>query len=310
LRLRIFSTVALFALGLLIADRLAGALLERLARGVTTGEKIGRIQGALEARDREIMVFGSSRAKRHVDPAILEDTLGLRAYNAGALGQGLPYARMLEALLLERGTGAQFFVLQVDPVDLYVDRAERAGMFAVFYGESGAVDRILEARDPFARLKLLSHSYRFNSLLLSLLRHHFAPVGAPLGFEPRFGRIDVSRPGPDPAAGYPVGEMLPAMEQMLRDFLGDARRSGVRCLVIVTPRYRGGRPEVEWERQGWARLKEITEQEGAHFVPLDEGTPPFSDPELFADRAHLNARGAALLSEALAKEIARLRAGS
>jgi hypothetical protein len=297
----------IFVVGLVAADRVVAQALRALATDVRTGEQIGLVQRALASRDRDVLVFGSSRAKRHVDPEVIEAESGLRAYNGGVLGQGLPYARMLEALLLDRGTAARVFVLQLDPVDLFADRTARAGMFAVFYGEVDAVDRILEERDRFARLKLLSHAYRFNSLGLSILRHRVAPADTnPLGFEPRRGQVDPAQAGPDAAAGLPIGELLPRMEAMLRAFLGDARRAGVRCVVTVGPRYRAGiagGPPAEWELAGLDRMAAIAREEGARFAPLDERVEAFMSPALYADRAHLNARGAAIFSRLLAEEI-------
>ena len=306
-----------FALGLVLLDYLVGRGLESVLERAPAGQS-GDIERALEARASvDVFIFGSSRARRHIDPAVIEAQTGQRAHNAGAVGQSLAYARMLEALLLARGTSAQTFALQVELGHLFVDTSQRAAIFSPYYGESRVVDAILEQTGSYRRLKLLSRAYRFNSLAVPLLAQWAgAPQNAQQRFEPQPGalspeRIATLRPPWAPAAAADGGYTpLPETERWLREFVRDARRAGIHTLVFIGPRFRGAyRPHPsELQARDW--VGRWTAAEGGTFRALDEESEPsFLNPELFADPGHLNARGAERLSRLLAVELARVTAG-
>jgi hypothetical protein len=305
-----------FALGLVVLDQLVGRALESVLERSPSGQS-GDIQRALEVRQSvDVFVFGSSRARRHIDPAVIQAQTGQRAHNAGAHGQTLAYARMLEALLLARGTGARTFALQVDLGHLFIDTSPRAAIFSPYYGESPVVDAILEQTGAYRRVKLLSRAYRFNSLAVPLLAQWAgSPHDPQLGFEPQLGSMSHERiasipapwvPPAAPGGGYAP---LPKMERWLREFVRDATRAGIHTLVFIGPRFRGAYAPHPSELMARDWVARWTAEEGGTFRALDEESEPaFLDPELFADPGHLNARGAERLSQLLALELARVAA--
>ena len=305
-----------FALGLLALDQLVGLALEAVLRGSPAGQS-GDIQRALDDHQSvDVYVFGSSRARRHVDPALVEAETGLRVHNAGAHGQTLAYARMLEALLLARGTSARIFALQVDIGHLFIDTSPRAAIFSPYYGESPVVDAILEQTGSYRRLKLLSRAYRFNSLAVPLVAQWLgAEADARQGFVPHQGSMSRERiaqvpppwePPTAPGGGYAP---LPKLERWLREFVREARDAGIHTLVFIGPRFRGAYAPHPAELLARDWVARWTEDEGGTFRALDEDSDPaFLNPELYFDPGHLNARGAAQLSRLLAAELAALRA--
>ncbi len=303
-----------FVLGLIALDQLVGRALERVLASSPAGQS-GDIQRALEQRQSvDVYVFGSSRTRRGVDPAVIEAATGQRVHNAGANGQTLAYARMLEALLLERGTSARTFLLQVDTGHLFLDTSPRAAIFSPYYGESPDVDAMLESTGPFRRLKFLSRAYRFNSLALPLLAQWASDAPEPQqGFDAAQASMSAERvaqvpapwqPPTAPGGGYAP---LPKMEGWLREFVREARRAGIHALVFIGPRFRGAYAPHPSELLAREWLARWTAEEGGTFRALDEESAPvFRNPELFSDPGHLNARGAAELSRLLAAELERL----
>jgi hypothetical protein len=302
-----------FVLGLGLLDQLAGRTLEAALLASPEGQS-GDIERALARRDSaDVYVFGSSRARRHVDPAVVEADTGCSVHNAGAHGQTLAYARMLEALLLQRGTRARAFVLQVDLGHLFIDTSPRAAIFSPYYGESPVVDAILEQTGSFKRLKLLSRTYRFNSLALPLVGQWLGSTERARGFVPHRGAMSAERiasvappwiPPRAPGGGYAP---LPKMERWLREFVGDARAAGIETLVFIGPRFRGAHAPHPSERLARDWVERWTRQAGGTFRALDEQSDrTFLDPALYFDPGHLNARGAEHLSHLLAKELSAL----
>jgi hypothetical protein len=302
--------IAAFLVGLVAIDRGLGAVLAASHARVRSGGEAGLVNLALSRADVDLMVFGSSRAVHHVDPSVLEARLGVRAHNAGCDGQGLLYARMLEALLLARDTGTRLFLLQVDPKDLFMaqerEELHRAMVFAPWFGESPEVDAILERRGPTTRIKLWSHTYRYNSMLLPILANLARPEPAHAdGFVALGGRLDPARhTGRD---GFAPEEPSPWMEGRLRAFVRAGRDAGIEVAVFSGPRYRFGRPRPADETAALERLAALVRDEGARFLALDEQTvPALRDAALYRDPAHLNRDGAAIFSTRLAERLAPL----
>ncbi len=299
--------MALFLLGLLLLDRAGGALLSRLLPlADPAAVPVGKVERALARRDAALFVFGSSRAVHHVVPAVLERELGLSAHNAGAGGQGILFARGVEALLLDAGTGARVFVLQVDPKEVYELRLQRAAVLAPYVDRSPVVREIVELPGWRARAKLRSRLYRFNSaampLLLSVVRGR-APRGD--GFEPLEGRLDPAELPRHPVLSAHRGARpLPEAVAQFRAFIRAASDAGIRVAVILGPRYRGGVPPIAAERRAIAVFRRLAAEEGARFLPLtEEEHPELRDPALYRDRSHLNREGAEVFSRILARAL-------
>ena len=98
--------IVLFVVGVFVLDRAIGFVLGKMLENVKTGQSVGLINAAIDHRNDDILVFGNSRAMRHVDPRILTDGTTCTAYNAGLQGQDHRYQRMLQSLMITRGTSA------------------------------------------------------------------------------------------------------------------------------------------------------------------------------------------------------------
>ena len=300
---RFLVLTVLFVAGLLLVDRgVALGLLQVLDR-IDTGAQAGRIAHSLRQTDAEIVVFGSSRAAFNVDPVQLEEALGLSAFNAGAPGQGILFARAIQALLLERGSRAKLFVLHVDPKNLWgVDRA-RLQRLAPYYGEAPAVDALLESTSRTARWKLLSHSYRFNSLLLPIFSNWVRNRPSPgNGFQviPEARPQNLEPEGPQPRDLGPVDAEV---VRVFQEFIEAARARGVQVALVDGPRWR---PEGlrESDARGQPFLEALAQRSGAAWILIDERSDrAFENADLFADRAHLRREGAEIYSRRLAERL-------
>jgi hypothetical protein len=294
----VFSFLAL----LFVIDRGAALVLSKAFESLTTGTQVGQTNYALQQVDKKLVVFGSSRAAYHVDPSILTEELGLSAFNAGSPGQGVVYARAIEALLMGRGTRAQVFVLHIDPRILWGSDSMRLQRLAPFYGQEPEVDALLVATSPTARYKLQIATYRYNSLVLPILGNWVferpssgngylrVPDDRPQNLEPR---VEPREPGP----------MDPEMSRVHADFIDAARAQGIEVVLVDSPRWRpDGRSPME--RIGHEHLEALAAEHGAHWIRIDEFSHPvFLDPDHFADPAHLRPKAAAMYSRLLAERL-------
>ncbi|HJL32228.1 MAG TPA: hypothetical protein RMI62_24295, partial [Polyangiaceae bacterium LLY-WYZ-15_(1-7)] len=282
--------VLLFLALLGLADRALGAGLELASARALDGEKSGGLlRAALADRRARWVVFGSSRVRRHVDPVPLEAALGERVRNAGCDGHGVLYARLLAALMRAEGSRARSYVLDLNPHDLVDDRAGRLGLFAPFVGRDPRVDAALEARDPFARLKLLSHVYRYNSAGLPSLARALRGGPPSRGFAPLAPRAGLRPTPPSPVTPPAVPRADDAAARGLAHyaaFVDDARVAGVEVRFLVGPR-RGGWPAPE--ARALATLLELARARRVSVIDLRALPVPNGH---WVDDVHLDARGA------------------
>ena len=307
---RAWRCAAFFLLGLVVLDQAGGAVLDVLFARSRSGETAGAVNEAL-AHDAEIFVFGSSRAVHHVDTDVLAGEFGCSAFNAGANGQSAWYAVALEHLLLGRGRRPRLFLLQVEPKDLYFPRLDRIKVLAPYWGENAFVDELLTRTDRFARLKLSSRLYRYNSRALAVVRAGLsgaAPAGS--GFEPLVGRLDPAK-WPQRAPRELLGvEEAPPPEgaEPYRAFAKAARSESIPVVWFTGPRWRGGEPKLASERMGEAVLREVAAETGGRFLDLDErALPEFEDVRWYRDPGHLNAQGARAFTRVLVRKLRELR---
>jgi hypothetical protein len=300
----------MFLLILLVLDRgVAFVLDEMLQAGYLPTSQLGQMQATLARSDVDVIVFGSSRAVHHVNPAVLRDELGIESQVTGGGGQGLAFARMAQDLVLRHGSRARVHVLQVNALDLYDPHREQASIFGPYAKESPVVYDVLARSSWEDRVMLWCATCRYNSLLMTILMGLRADAEYQPGFVGLVGRLRpefLGPPAPDEHQGVPrQPEFSPESLRLLREFVRTGRDAGLEVLVFVGPRYLGGAPRTESEVRAIERIGEIVREEGGVFAPLTEATDPeLERAELFRDRGHLNARGAAVFTRRLAREIA------
>ncbi|HRX81166.1 MAG TPA: hypothetical protein P5307_18985 [Pirellulaceae bacterium] len=306
--IRTILLIIAFVAGLVILDRAIGAMLRAAYDRTFTGEAGGQINEALQNRNREVIVFGSSLARHQVDPSVLEAQLGTSAFNAGCNGQDIYYGRMLQSLLIGQGCESKHFVYVINWRDLVEDEIDRARMFSVFVDESAAIRQILAA-SLGQRVKLQSHAYRFNTLAISTMRQLMAPEYegndgfVPIAADYTPSNRDFTDMDRDLRRGLTASELgvMSSKLSLYRDFAAEARRRNIVVTFVVSPTYREGRERGPGEKLVLRQLSIVAAETKANFIMLDEfAIPAFQDVRYFGDPRHLNARGAALFSRLLA----------
>jgi hypothetical protein len=294
-----------FVLTLIAGDLLVGEGLMHLHGQLRTGKSGGEVRCALEQSDVDVVVLGTSRARHHIDTTAMSEVLDLRALNLGENGQGILYAHMVLGMMLERGIRPGLVLVQVEPRDLVDPMPGRAVALAPFARESQTVYETLAASDPWARVKLLSRTYRFNHSAISVLKHSLSPPSMGVdysGYEPLRGTFNgevsqtdtAARFEPDPLSVWIHGQLIDA-----------ARAAGARVVLFEGPRLRRGRSG--WDEQASAQFEALARDHGATFVRWDEESfPDLARQELWRDVAHLNGAGAELFTaHILATELMR-----
>jgi len=282
----------------IFVDQGIGRALMALHVRVMTGELVGRVNCALGTK-ADVVIFGNSRAVHHLDPGVIEPIIHRSVFNAGVDGCHMEYARLLSRLMLQRGSMAKVFVLEIDHYILSEFDLDRARRLLPFMDELPLIAMEIRQARPLAGIKLLSRSYRFEGLATSLVLHNFFPgpaIGG--GFSPLMGRLKKSDLTPRPIFRT---QMEPRAERYLRDFIREAQSKGIEVVLVTGPYYppRPNRPDPLMEE-----LISLSRKEGVVLLRIDEQVyPELREVFLFKDEDHLNHGGAVLYSKLVGRAL-------
>lgn len=142
--------------------------------------------------DAEVLMFGSSRCIHHYVPSILEDSLGMTAYNCGLDGNGILYQYSRLRMILNRYT-PRVIVYDVTPAfDVAEgDNYKNLSWQKRFYDIPGVSDVFMDV-NPMEKYKMFSQLYRYNSSFIQMLSDNIHPLqnvdGA--GYKPMYGTMN------------------------------------------------------------------------------------------------------------------------
>ncbi|QPD03613.1 MAG: hypothetical protein Nkreftii_001387 [Candidatus Nitrospira kreftii] len=302
--------VILLVIGL---DQLIGFMLNRLYLHTVSGDRGGVINGALR-QNSDVLVLGSSRARHHVVPAILQEKLSASVFNAGVDGQDFLYAIMLLDIWMQSHAPPKAILLHVDPTSFAHSKQEldRTSIFSGYFWESQRIRSILLMRGKYEWLKYFSSSYRFNGKVLQIAKvlamGSDDPSDGYVGLQGGLGNGSIL-PGD---AHKIVSEFAVPFWELKLSYLTEiaryCRMTGTRLILFHSPRLREDPAALAaWSKQ-LSRLQQS--HEGVEFLDLTERTLELfaGRTDLYKDGAHLNASGAEVFSTLLADEVlSRLR---
>lgn len=284
----------LFICLLAIVDFCSSALF--MLRDRQNSGTTGRINHVINHSDEEVLILGSSRAVRHFNSRILEDSLGLKVYNIGVDGNGIVLAKGITDLESRRHR-PKIIIFELFPHYDYVNReGDDIVKFSYFlkpYFDTPEIRKLISQADPVESLKMKSSLYRLNSILYKLIEgivsipslpdRGFIPQSTVMNYEPRKPKL------------FPT-TFDPAKAEILSDFISTMNREGVRVFFTISPIY--SYPDREF-----ADVKKYVESKGGYVFDYLNDSAFLKNRGYFADRVHLNTIGADTLSSDLASKI-------
>lgn len=242
----------------------------------------------------DIVIFGSSRAEHHYVPGIIADSLKADTYNMGVDGSGILLMYPYLSQLLTRHTPSLVIYDILPSYDLYDDNFEQYLKPILPLRGLPAADSIMQAIDPAISVRLLSHTYPYNSQYPSLLQGMLSSADSySQGYVPLSGRL------PDENArtiltGKPYS---PLKLQLLYNLVTLCQRNDIRLIVAISPFYGEFSPvDVKY-------IAGLCGKYGLEFLDFSRHPEFITHPELFADTYHLNSEGAELFTSILADSI-------
>ncbi|HTR27748.1 MAG TPA: hypothetical protein VMH27_00660 [Puia sp.] len=302
--------VFVFLIAFVVCDAVAGAVAKALFYSQKSG-KYARLTTIVKTDTAEIIVLGSSHVMAHFIPAVIRDSLHESAYNYGANGQKLLFARAIYEIRKKRST-PKMIILNVD-ADWFFDRhnqQDRMSDLYPYYGSDGdIIFRDFDRKDRLiGRLKFLSRTFPYNSTIVHVIKYKLKPQVDFDGYEPLYGAVDSLQLAQALGAEEAKTDRTPprpdtGLLELFSRFIGEIQRDRVKLYVVFSPEL--VKPDF-FEASMIRKIKTICDSGGVSVVDFS-GSDMFNNHRLlFHDFGHLNDSGAHLLTGMLIDSV-RLR---
>lgn len=253
----------------------------------------------------DILILGSSRAARHYDSRVFEDSLGMSCYNCGEPGCGIitAYARYG---MIEQRYKPKLVVYEITPGFDYFktdDYSKYLGRIRQYSYKQPVYQINLELGDKFERYRLVSNMYRNNSFLVQTVKDYFITKEYDKGYEPLYGLLNKEAQQEHiQSACYEIDSVKFSYIERL---IIELQKEDLALCFMVSPRY---------INQESASIRSL---EYEPIIKLcDKYNVPFynhiyveeisNSCEYFQDSGHMNKKGSTIYSKYIVKDLNNL----
>ena len=253
-----------------------------------------------------VLIVGSSRALHHYISTVLSDSLRRPCFNAGRDGQGVIFYDAVLQQVFARYK-PDLVVLDLNPRELEPESKsyDRLSELLPYLHTHPTLQRVVDLRGPFERLKRISRIYPYNSMLFAIVLHNLPQqLGAKRerGFLPLYGHAPGHRAPTGEHARLSAHHVDPLKVAALLHIVEIVRTSGCRLCVVVSPTLSIDRSEEPREL-----IAKLLAQADVPFWDYS-GDPNFlRNAYLFYDESHLNVTGARRFSRLIAARLVATR---
>lgn len=257
---------------------------------------------AIDSTLADVLIFGSSRANHHYVPECFEDLLNMTYYNTGRDGNFIFYQEAILDCILKRYTPKVVILDYAGGFDKASDAYDRLSSLLPYYKSHKELQKIIELKGPYEKIKLLSGIYPFNSQLLTIaagnMNFNKEQKSDNKGYVPLYKEWQTEIDSVGDASVY---EIDTNKINALRSFVKSAKLAGAKVFVIYSPVFQKFNRSQEIDI-----CKDICNQEKVPFMDYSKDTFFVNNGRFFQDVGHLNNVGAKVFSDRLAKRIKQI----
>ncbi len=240
-------------------------------------------------RTADVLILGPSTANHHYDCRIIEDSLGMKCFNAGRDGQNIIYDAMVLEGFFTRCT-PKLVVVDVTHSTLSDTWMSSLNDFNCYYGFLQPIDDIIDSiGGTLDRFKRLSNIYRYNKTWEWLLNARFAKTAEDLdGYRPLEVKEIKGLKSTNESSQFVMAEEC---RHYLDRIIDICKEKNVKILFTISP-------TLIIDEGNFAKdVNDVLQKKGLWLMNWNGDTTYTNHPELFYDKTHLNAKGAAAFTK-------------
>ena len=285
--------IILFFVAVVVVDILFGVACQYMNDHSKGGGVKSRYYVCKESTE-DVLVFGSSRAKHHYVPDVIEDSLGMTCYNTGEDGNGIILCYGFLKMITERYS-PKLIIYDVTGFDMYEDdNMKYLDLMKPFYYENG-IDSIFWSVEPKTRIMMLSNLYRFNTTCLRVIGNYIHPMNNyPKGYCALNKTMDY-----EPEIKEEKEQTVDTLKiHYFEQFIRLAKSKGISLVCCISPSYKATIDDDKYEP-----IKRLCKNFQVPFLYYGADPDMTNEKAYFQDRTHLNNTGAMLFTSKLLQNI-------
>lgn len=280
--------IILFFVAVVVVDILFGVACQYMNDHSKGGGVKSRYYVCKESTE-DVLVFGSSRAKHHYVPDIIEDSLGMTCYNTGEDGNGIILCYGFLKMITER-YNPKLIIYDVTGFDMYEDdNMKYLDLMKPYYYEPG-VDSIFWEVNPKSRIMMLSNLYRFNTTCLRVIGNYIHPMNNyPKGYLAIYKTMDY-----EPEYKEEVKKEDTLKIHYFEKFIKLTHDKDIKLVCCGSPYYKAPSNDNNYQP-----IKQLCERYDVPFYYFGADPDISQNKSFFSDRTHMNDNGARLYTSKL-----------
>lgn len=274
--------IILFFVAVAVIDILFGIVCQYMNDHSKGGGVKSRYYVCKESTE-DVLVFGSSRAKHHYVPDVIEDSLHLTCYNTGEDGNGIIMCYGFLKMITERYT-PKLIIYDVTGFDMYEDdNMKYLDLMKPFYYEKG-IDSIFWTVEPKTRIMMLSNLYRYNTTCMRVIGNYIHPMGNyPKGYSALHKSMDY-----EPEIKEEKQSVVDTLKlQYFEKFIRLTQCNNIDLICCASPYYKAPKHDILNEP-----IKQLCRRYNVPFLYYGAESDIVFEKTYFNDRKHLNDKGA------------------
>lgn len=252
------------------------------------------------AVDADVVIMGSSRAWKHISPAILDSILNTSTYNLGMDGSTINRQIHKYNIFRKYNRKPQLIIQNIDMWTLKYNVGFQKEQFLPYFWNHTMRNEML-VDEPFSPLEMYIPMYRYSFYNLNT----FFSNGNNLlvkGYQGQNLKWDGAGLSQIGSLHFEVDEKA---ETMFEDYLRTAKLDGIALVFVYTPLYIRATEKIRNLDEMYDHYQTLGEK---YNIPILDYTNMSLcyDTTFFYNAMHLNKRGAELFSDSLANDLKRL----
>ncbi len=280
--------IILFFVAVVVVDILFGVACQYMNDHSKGGGVKSRYYVCKESTE-DVLVFGSSRAKHHYVPDIIEDSLGMTCYNTGEDGNGIILCYGFLKMITARYS-PKLIIYDVTGFDMYEDdNMKYLDLMKPYYYEPG-IDSIFWEVNPKSRIMMLSNLYRFNTTCLRVIGNYIHPMNNyPKGYLAIYKTMDYE---PEYKEEVKIEDTLKI--HYFEEFIKLTHNKDIKLVCCSSPYYKAPSNDNNYQP-----IKQLCERYDVPFYYFGADLVISQNKSFFSDRTHMNDKGARLYTSKL-----------
>jgi hypothetical protein len=298
-----FFRFLIFVLLVGLFDFACGKILQFLYYKQKSGYEY-RTSYAIDSTNAPGLIFGSSRASHHYVTNILTDSFGMAFYNVGRDGQSIIYDYTILQSILKRYTPKLILLDYQDEELLYfVDSYERLSSLLPYAKTHPEINKVIQMRSGYEKLKMISQVYPYNSLFFNILGG--ISWGAKGRVEEENGYLPLDRPfhslqidrSKFLSARVPDSNKIKSFDA----FIGLCKQKGIELYLVMSPYF--DTVNLKYNKL----IDERIRFDGVPYFDYARLPEVLGNTAYFSDEKHLNRKGSELFTRDLIRRIRAFR---